>query len=163
MMMSVIGMTGAGGMKLIVWISKILYERPHPRRATYLAQKPYEMATSDDLRDKPIRTVCSYCKRILVTTNEIGQLANLVLQTMIDVGVPIMDHVDAHDIPILGLSGKLGLQKLNNMGHVWLNPAEYASSFLSSDMVLRHGVCEVCYSEIANFFYADRVITKEGV
>ncbi|KXS11102.1 hypothetical protein M427DRAFT_61189 [Gonapodya prolifera JEL478] len=152
MRMTVVGITGTNGKKLVVWISTILSETPHPRRANYLGRKALPVASPGELQAKPVRTVCTYCKRILVTVKEINQLADLVLLTMVDSGYPLMDDSATGKVPIIGLRGKLGQHASNTVDHAWLTPTQYADAFISSDIIINHGICEICYDEIYSLF-----------
>jgi hypothetical protein len=36
--------------------------------------------------------------------------------------------------------------------HLWLTSKQYYGTFLTDDIVINHGICELCYEEIAMLF-----------
>ncbi|KXS16132.1 hypothetical protein M427DRAFT_301466 [Gonapodya prolifera JEL478] len=157
MSMTISRVAQGDGKRFVLWTSRILWEKPHAFKANYLGCPDRSMASSQDLAVKPVRTVCSYCKRVLVSRQEIGQLADMVLSNLADSGYPLLDEA-TKSIPIIGLRGKLGQQiGYQEVGHVWLTPTQYAQAFLSDDIIINHGLCELCYREIVFHFYPEHL------
>ncbi|KAJ3122121.1 hypothetical protein HK098_003100 [Nowakowskiella sp. JEL0407] len=119
MSMSICGLaTGAQG-KLILWLSKILYEKPKKVPSLYMnfpelpisrtlksPISPVSEVAEEILQQKIKRSVCTYCHRVLVSKKEINAFADAVMKSLVVDPNPIID--DETRLPIIGLRGKLG-------------------------------------------------------
>ncbi|KAJ3214190.1 hypothetical protein HDU67_001994 [Dinochytrium kinnereticum] len=171
MYMTVTALTGFGGGKLVLWVSKIITEKVLQPQQNYL--KSPALSSSDQyssdtttLCPVPTNTVCSFCKRIMVLCEDISpETVKAILSTCTVIPKPLLSQ---GPIPILGLRGKLGEQvQLSNTGgavnHLWLTPHQYyVVAGLGDNICIRHGVCEVCYNEIGYTFFPPGTFS-EGV
>ncbi|KAI8811012.1 hypothetical protein BJ742DRAFT_799479 [Cladochytrium replicatum] len=159
--MSLPGLAAASG-KIILWLSRILYEKPLPTPALYLGldsvpSPPASSSSSSSAGMPKTRSVCSYCKRILVSRREISELASSFLANN-NITTSPFPFLSPESIPIIGLRGKLGLHfdsptiaeyfvsraasggdtswpptpslgDLWSPDHVWLTPSQYYEVF----------------------------------
>ncbi|KAJ3416904.1 hypothetical protein HDV05_007962 [Chytridiales sp. JEL 0842] len=230
MHMTVCRLGNGGPSCQLLWISKILEETPAAPVARYLSAKAAEIASEEEKRRKPTRTVCTFCKRILLSQKEMmtnlydflqsppltGSAAGCTALEDRFVHPHILPYTGSNGIPVLGMRGKLGQQSppptppytsssaSNNYtspppssipnhhyaspnlpsslpaftttpsqqpttpeGQVWCTPAEYYAHLnrqqmgaglfkmteTPNDFLINHGMCEVCYLEIANLFF----------
>jgi len=170
--MTVVGLS-AGSTKLVLWISKILYEKAKTVPATYMLFPEYETPSSNNEIEKMKRTVCSYCHRILVSKKEILEKVENVLKPSHIFEAPDLLLDKESGFPIIGLRGKLGhhlfskpsaastfgkpnlAQNVLSPEHVWLTPDQYYTSFdrNSDNILINYGICEICYYEIMAAFF----------
>ncbi|KAJ3088366.1 hypothetical protein HK102_008924 [Quaeritorhiza haematococci] len=156
MSMTVCKMTFLDNRQLILWCSKIIHEKKLSPPQKYISSPPEPITAEELMVGKPKRTVCSYCKRILVSADDLNPPAvQHVLQNMCKITGPLFDDGIT---PIIGLRGKLGQhvesQDGNPSTHLWLTPKQYYHMFrLDDEIVINHGVCEVCFQEIALLFF----------
>ncbi|ORZ33775.1 hypothetical protein BCR44DRAFT_1437582 [Catenaria anguillulae PL171] len=164
MVMSVSRLTGLSNQPVVLWSSKILWERDLPVPASYLALP----ATNDDPASTGAMPCCSYCKRVMVYLSDLTLTPELVASLM--AGSPqgspnvlnnnkvdermggdevggsggalgevgdLPDYEPNGLVPIFGLRGKRG----------------YSLASVSKPVShVYHGVCEVCWRELVSFF-----------
>ena len=73
MSMVVTKLSAGTGNKLILWRSNIISEKILGTPQNYLGAPAVQVVSPDLLLSRPLRTVCSYCKRILVPWNDINE------------------------------------------------------------------------------------------
>ncbi|KAJ1534030.1 hypothetical protein HK096_004439 [Nowakowskiella sp. JEL0078] len=160
MSMQICGLS-LGHTKLVLWLSRILYEKPKPVPALYMRPKSHERIA---------RTVCTYCHRVLVSRKELDVRVSEVLVDP----KPLVDQISA--LPVLGLRGRLGQHlwvgkraaeilgdtgKYSEFGvspeHVWLTPEQFYGAVDSriDDSSANYGICELCHYEMMAAFFPD--------
>nr|KAJ3420548.1 hypothetical protein HK105_005537 [Polyrhizophydium stewartii] len=154
MCLSVKALTTSSGQKRYLWSSRILSEIAQQPAAEYLGARPQGAVQG---QREVIRSVCSFCKRILVSRREIQENS---LEKMLDsmdwlghLSIAEPARVGPHG-PCIGMRGKVGQQAGSMAGehaeqvqHVWLTPAEYLQTGLGCNISINHSICEVCYAE----------------
>lgn len=142
--------------RLILWRSSILRETALKPAQTYLCAPALPVAPAEMIETKPVRTVCTYCKRILVSWNEV-QSPEKVLNLITQLDGPTIDEEylsEGKNIPIIGYRGKCGQQysSTGKVTHLWLSAKQYYGTFLDDNIIINHGICELCYEEFAMLF-----------
>jgi len=148
--------------KFVLWSSKILHETPLACKAPYL--------DAPASPDSP-HTVCSFCKRLLVTRKDIspqalGLVDSWVKNNWTENSQPLVDH--ASGVPGLGARGKAGQhwEESKNVNHVWMTPAQYYGLGKQvpdvSKVPINHGCCSLCYRECATAFFPQFLMSKHG-
>ncbi|KAJ1562772.1 hypothetical protein HK405_008071 [Cladochytrium tenue] len=155
--------SGAESTKLCLWISKIITETILNPPQDYLRSPPY----SGDVASTKSRTVCSYCKRIMVICEDMHPR---VVDKILSASPDVPSGAEEAGIPFIGLRGKRGLQKVVATdgggdearslpdvfpNHLWLTPNQYYvdAALGAESITIRHGVCEVCYDEVGALFF----------
>jgi hypothetical protein len=156
MSMTVSKLSNSSTFKWILWRSQVISEKTLAVPQSYLDSPALPVCPPDIASNKPVRTVCSYCKRILVPWMDVRN-PEQVLNVITKIQSPLYDEEFLKDgklIPIVGLRGKLGQQYSSSgqVTHLWLTAPQYYGAFLTDDIVINHGVCELCYEEIAMLF-----------
>jgi hypothetical protein len=139
--------------KFVLWSSKIIHEQPLSCQAPYL--------NAPASADSP-HTVCSFCKRILVSRKEIAPQALEIVDQWVkdnwtDVTQPLIDANAG--VPVFGLRGKQGQhwEESKDVGHVWMTPTQYYGLGNQvpdvSESTINHGCCALCYRECAQALF----------
>eukprot|EP00842_Homolaphlyctis_polyrhiza_P001990 jgi/Hompol1/2792/HPOL_000384-RA len=179
----------------LLWISKTLEEIRLSPTADFLSAESCDKVSDADRNSRVTRTVCSFCKRILVSASEVNSALRQrkLLECELAAHASILPFQATPDVPVIGMRGKIGQalvltpesshaspyssgsqtlepSPMSNTAdtplahHMWLTPAEFYSSEFSGDsdkILINHGMCEVCYQEIANYFQMVPMMQKQ--
>ncbi|KAJ3081464.1 hypothetical protein HDU99_005618 [Rhizoclosmatium hyalinum] len=233
MLMNVTAHQAFDDSKLIVWASRIIYEKPlavaqnwlnsevivcnttanpsssaqletassisnsssatlQPQAVVPSYSEPSRITASSTtcpVTSKPItkclpnRNVCSYCKRIMVLSDDLDpKIVQMITSSSQTLPASIIYE---GPIPFIGARGRSGVQPASPSGsdyssssssqtathtassttpvqlsiqgvtnHLWLSPHQYYNiANLDDNVTIYNGVCEVCYAEIGYLFF----------